>query len=231
MTAALAESRRRRRALVDDAAHELRTPLTSLRTNIDLLVRSDRTGRPLDPDQHTRVLEQLQDQAHEFSDLVTELVVLARDEQDLERVEVAMSVVIDRAVHRAASRARDHTFDVRHTEWSVLGDAGALERSVLNLLDNAIKFSPAGSKVTIRSEPGRLTIADQGAGLPEADRHRAFDRFWRAPGARALPGSGLGLAIVADTIRAHGGTARFENPPEGHGTSVRIELPQHGSGH
>lgn len=225
MTAALAESRRRQRALVTDAAHELRTPLTSLRTNIDLLARSERTGRPLAVDR-ARILDRLQAQAEEFGDLVTELVVLARDEYEMDYAEVDMEAVVEAAVRRASSRARDHTFDVRSTRWVVRGDAAALERMVLNLLDNAIKFSPAGSTITVHSNPGSLTVRDEGPGIPEANRSHAFDRFWRAPTARALPGSGLGLAIVTDTVKAHGGAARFEDPPTGHGACVRIELPQ-----
>ncbi|WP_328450272.1 sensor histidine kinase [Amycolatopsis sp. NBC_00438] len=225
MTGALAESRRRQRALVTDAAHELRTPLTSLRTNIDLLARSERTGRPLADGQRARMVDRLQVQAVELGDLVTELVVLARDEHELEHTDVAMAAVVRRAVRRASSRARDHTFDVDNAEWSVRGDAGALERMVLNLLDNAIKFSPAGSVVTVGSAPGRISVADDGPGVAAEDREPAFERFWRAPAARPLPGSGLGLAIVADTAAAHGGRARFEDPLAGRGTLVVVELP------
>ncbi|MET8757629.1 HAMP domain-containing sensor histidine kinase [Lentzea sp. NPDC004782] len=221
MTAALAESRRRQRDLVNDAAHELRTPLTSLRTNIDLLVRSERTGRPLP--QRDEVLDRLQAQSQEFSDLVTELVVLARDERELAREPVDVAEVVDRAVKRARSRAHGHVFDVDRSEWSVLGDAAALERSVLNLLDNAVKFGPAGSTITVRSRPGWLTVTDEGPGIPAEHREVAFERFWRAPTARALPGSGLGLAIVADIVAVHGGSVRFV--PNGRGASVRLNLP------
>ncbi|WP_370964360.1 sensor histidine kinase [Amycolatopsis sp. cg9] len=225
MTGALAESRRRQRALVADAAHELRTPLTSLRTNIDLLARSEHTGRPLADGHRARTVDRLQVQAEELGDLVTELVVLARDERELERADVAVATVVRQAVRRASSRTRDHTFDVESAEWSVRGDAGALERMVLNLLDNAIKFAPAGSVVTVRSAPGRISVADEGPGVAPEHREPAFDRFWRAPAARALPGSGLGLAIVAATAAAHGGGARFEDPPDGRGALVVVELP------
>ncbi|MCP2201427.1 sensor histidine kinase [Lentzea flava] len=221
MTAALAESRRRQRDLVNDAAHELRTPLTSLRTNIDLLVRSERTGRELP--QRGEVLDRLQAQSQEFSDLVTELVVLARDDRELAREPVEVADVIDRAVKRARSRAHDHVFDVDRSPWRTLGDAAALERSVLNLLDNAVKFGPPGSTITVRSRPGWLTVTDEGPGLPAEHREAAFERFWRAPGARGLPGSGLGLAIVADIVAVHGGAVRFL--PTGQGASVRLKLP------
>ncbi|MCR6489217.1 HAMP domain-containing histidine kinase [Amycolatopsis sp. OK19-0408] len=225
MTGALAESRRRQQALVADAAHELRTPLTSLRTNVDLLARSEHTGRLLADGQRARTLDRLQVQAEELSDLVTELVVLARDEREREHTEVDVAAVVEQAVRRASSRARDHTFEVENAEWVVHGDAGALERMVLNLLDNAIKFSPAESVVTVRSTPGRISVADEGPGVAPADRRSAFERFWRAPEARSLPGSGLGLAIVVDTLAAHGGTVRFEDPPSGRGALVVAELP------
>ncbi len=222
MTAALAESRRRQRDLVNDAAHELRTPLTSLRTNIDLLVRAERTGRPLP--QRGEVLDRLQAQSQEFSDLVTELVVLARDDRELASEPVDVAAVIDRAVKRARSRAHDHVFDVDRSEWSIVGDAGALERSVLNLLDNAVKFSPASSTITVRSRPGWLTVSDEGPGLPFEHRKSAFERFWRAPDARGLPGSGLGLAIVANIVAVHGGSVQFVPRPRG--ASVRVDLPE-----
>ena len=176
-------------------------------------------------DQRAQILDRLAAQAGEFGDLVTELVVLSRDERELEREPVAIGAVIDRAVHRAASRAGPHDFDIDCAPWSVLGDAGALERTVLNLLDNAIKFSPAHSTIAVRSQPGWITVTDQGPGLPPEHRRSAFERFWRAPDARGLPGSGLGLAIVADTVAALGGTVSFVEQPTATGTTVRIELP------
>jgi two-component system sensor histidine kinase MprB len=208
MTAALSESLRRQRDLVNDAAHQHR-PAGPLHT--------DRP--PLPAGQHTKILNQLQTQAREFTDLVE----LARDERELRHDVVAVGDVIDRAARRAATRASDHTFDVQHTPWSVVGDAGALERTVLNLLDNAVKFSPTDSTITVRSEPGWLTVTDEGPGLPAAHEQHVFERFWRAPNARALPGSGLG--IVADTVAAHGGTVRFVAPPPSGGATVRLELP------
>lgn len=225
MTTALRESRQRQRELVTDAAHELRTPLTSLRTNVDLLARSERTGRAIPVAQRARILDRLQAQATEFSNLVNELVELARDARELAREEVPVVTVVDRAVDRARSRTTEHDFDVELTPWSTTGDTAALERAVLNVLDNAIKFSPPGSTVRVCGDPGRLTVTDQGPGIPAENREQAFARFWRTPAARALPGSGLGLAIVANTVAAHGGTVRFVDPPPGWGACVHIELP------
>ncbi|HEX6355403.1 HAMP domain-containing sensor histidine kinase [Actinophytocola sp.] len=225
MTTALRESRQRRRELVTDAAHELRTPLTSLRTNVDLLARSERTGRAIPAGQRARIVDRLQAQTAEFSDLVDELVELARDARELAHEEVPVATVVERALTRARSRTANHDFTVELTPWSTVGDAAALERAVLNVLDNAIKFSPPGSTVSVHGEPGRLVVTDQGPGIPAENREQAFARFWRTPSARALPGSGLGLAIVANTVHAHRGTVRFVDPPPGWGACVHIELP------
>ncbi|WP_031466345.1 sensor histidine kinase [Sciscionella sediminilitoris] len=225
MTAALRDSRQRQRRLVTDAAHELRTPLTSLRTNIELLGRSARTGKAIPAERHTEILDRLTAQATEFGELIGELVELARDETELARTPVAIHEVVERAVHRATIRAPEHEFDVDSAEWTVLGDAAALERAVLNLLDNAVKFAPPGSVITVRSVPGEITVTDQGPGIAAAQRSKVFERFWRAPEARALPGSGLGLAIVATVAGAHGGSAEFVEPPQSRGARARISLP------
>jgi two-component system sensor histidine kinase MprB len=225
MTAALSDSRRRQRDLVADAAHELRTPLTSLRTNVELLMRSEQRGRPLPPEHRAKIMSSLQVQTAEFSDLVQELVLLARDERELCQVEVDIDDVLARAIRRARSRAGDRAFEVAVTPWQVTGDPTALERVVLNLLDNAVKFSPPGSPIRVHSEPGWLTVHDQGPGVPTENRAHVFDRFWRSPEARGMPGSGLGLAIVASTIAAHGGTVAIVDPPDARGCCVRVQLP------
>jgi two-component system sensor histidine kinase MprB len=113
--------------------------------------------------------------------------------------------------------------------WSLLGDANALERAVLNLLDNAAKWSPAAATVTVRLAPtGRGTaavdVADAGPGIAEADLPYIFERFYRSSDARTLPGSGLGLAIVAQVAARHGGTVRASRRPAG-GTLMTLELP------
>jgi two-component system sensor histidine kinase MprB len=229
MTAALSDSRRRQADLVTDAAHELRTPLTSLRTNVDLLVRSEQTARDLPPEHRRKIMASLQSQTVEFTNLVAELVALATDERELLHVTLDMGTLIERAVRRAGNRTNDHEFDVGIEPWTIEGDPAAVERMVLNLLDNAVKFSPAGSVVTVRSTPGTLSVADQGAGLPAEQREQAFERFWRAPEARGKRGSGLGLAIVASTVATYGGEVRFLPPPGGTGAYVRIDLPVSGA--
>jgi two-component system, OmpR family, sensor histidine kinase MprB len=232
MLGALAESQERQRRLVADAGHELRTPLTSLRTNLELLAASDRPDAPsLSEQDRKEISDDVRAQVEELSTLVGDLVELAReDAPQVVHEPVELTEVVERALARAGRRAPDVHFEVDLAPWSLLGDANALERAVLNLLDNAAKWSPAGATVDVRLVPtGRGTaavqVADTGPGIAEADRPYIFERFYRSPDARTLPGSGLGLAIVAQVVARHGGSVRAGQRPEGGGTLMTVELP------
>ncbi|WP_088317517.1 HAMP domain-containing sensor histidine kinase [Kineosporia sp. R_H_3] len=230
MTSALADARSRQARLISDAGHELRTPLTSLRANLDLLVRSERTGRALPAAHREALLADVTGQLDELSGLVSELVVLSHDEPARPRAEVRLDEVVVTAVERARRRAGDRTVAADLVPCTLAdADAVSLERAVVNLLDNAVKFSPPASTVSVRLEPGgpdavRLTVDDEGPGIAAEHRTDVFERFWRADDARSLPGSGLGLAIVADAASAHGGTASVEEAPGG-GTRAVVTLP------
>ncbi|TDD41049.1 HAMP domain-containing histidine kinase [Nonomuraea terrae] len=222
MTSALAGSRERQKQLVADAGHELRTPLTTLRTNIDLLLRSEQTGRSLDPAAKERLLINVKAQFAELSTLVADLLQLARGDTDHEpHVELGLHEVVTIAAERARLRGAEVSTDLR--PWYVVGSATSLERAVLNLIDNAAKFSPGG-QVEVRLREGRLTVRDHGPGLDEAELPHVFERFWRSPSARSLPGSGLGLAIVAQAVTEAGGTVRLANAPDG-GAIATMDLP------
>jgi len=226
MVSALAQARARQAQLVTDAGHELRTPLTSLRTNIDLLVRSERTGRALPADQREALLTSVTAQLEEMSALVGELVFLAHEDAGVERSPLRLDAVLDIAAERVRRRAGGRSLLVETEPWELVGDASALERAMVNLLDNAVKFSPAGSTVTARLSGGVVTVTDQGPGVPHADRDKVFDRFWRGDEARGMTGSGLGMAIVADAVKSHDGTVRIGEAPGG-GASVVLSLPGH----
>jgi two-component system sensor histidine kinase MprB len=192
--------------------------------------RQPERAHRLPPEERAKLLRDLDAQVVELATLTTELVELAREETTREAVEpVELSEVVAAAANRARIRVPGVTFATDLRPVTVDGRPGELERMVLNVLDNAGKWSPAGATVHTRlstEEPGwcRLTIADTGPGIDEADRPHVFDRFYRAPAARALPGSGLGLAIVAQTATQHGGTVTTE-PNTPHGTVVTIRLP------
>ncbi len=231
MLGALADSQERQRRLVADAGHELRTPLTSLRTNLELLAASDRPDAPSLPDQDRReISDDVRAQVEELSTLVGDIVELAReDAPQVVHEPVELPEVVERALARAGRRAPGIRFDVELAPWSLLGDANALERAVLNLLDNAAKWSPGDATVTVRLAPtGRGTaavdVADAGPGIADADLPYIFERFYRSSTARTLPGSGLGLAIVAQVAARHGGTVRVSRSPLG-GALMTLELP------
>ena len=224
MTRALAGSRDRQQQLIVDAGHELRTPLTSLRTNVDLMLRSETTGRPLPPGDKARLLVNVKAQLVELSSLVGDLLDLSRTEAASSLGEVALHEVVDNAVRRARPRGPSIRIDAEVSPWYVRGDAASLERAFVNLLDNAVKFSPPGGNVTVRLREGELTVRDDGPGIPAEDLPYVFDRFWRSPSARGLPGSGLGLAIAARAVREAGGEIRL-NAAEGGGTSAWLRLP------
>ena len=225
MTRVLADAQLRQQRLVADAGHELRTPLSSLRANIALLRRSRSLGRPLPEGEEQRLLADVADQVGELGRLVDDLSSLAvADVGPPTMAEVRLDRCVDQAIRRARRRATGHSFDVHLEPWTVLGDVASLERAVLNLLDNAVKFSPAHSPIDVTLSKGLLTVGDRGVGVGEEDTSRVFERFWRAADARGLPGSGLGLSIVAETAQQHGGWASLAPRPGG-GTLASMSVP------
>jgi two-component system sensor histidine kinase MprB len=221
MLAALERSRGAQRRLVADASHELRTPLTSLRTNMEVLAR----GGPPDAADRDRLRDDVIVQLEELTELVGDLVELARDEAP--DPPPAEDVRLDRLVAEAIERARRHApqvgFEAELEPTLVRGVAARLDRAVANLLDNAAKYSPAGAAVEVRLRDGELTVRDHGPGIAEDERELVFERFYRADEARGRPGSGLGLAIVRQVVAGHGGTVSAE-AAEGGGALLRVRL-------
>ncbi|MEU6345519.1 HAMP domain-containing sensor histidine kinase [Streptomyces sp. NPDC046977] len=227
MTEALATSRDSQQQLIADAGHELRTPLTSLRANTQLLIRSRTTGRKLPEDAEDDLLRSVESQVGELASLIADLQELSRPDvrpgESFLHV-VALHEVAGRALERVRPRGSRLEFSSELEEWYVLSESSALERAVVNLLDNAVKFSPAGGTVSLRLSDGRLSVRDQGQGIPANELPHVFDRFWRSPSARSLPGSGLGLAIVAKAVQQAGGTVTLR-PAGVRGTEAVVRIP------
>jgi len=233
MLAALDASRADQRRLVEDASHELRTPLTSLRTNIELLLRAEESGRSLPAADRARLLRDLDGQMVELTHLTSELVELARNDASTEPIEqLDLADVVVAAVERARVRVPGVIIQTALTPAPVVGRASALERAVLNVLDNAAKWSPPEAPIDVRlgsrhvdsHRYAELQIEDCGPGIATEDVPRVFERFYRSTAARSMPGSGLGLAIVHQAVTAHGGTVMVECGGAG-GALVRILLP------
>ncbi|OAH13313.1 sensor histidine kinase [Streptomyces jeddahensis] len=227
MTSALASSRDLQQQLIADAGHELRTPLTSLRTNIELLVRSEETKRAIPPEHRKALLASVTAQMTELAALIGDLQELSRPDsgQHGDKAEVvAMHDIAETALDRARLRGPELTITADLKPWYVRAEPAALERAIVNILDNAVKFSPNGGAIDVGLDGGVLTVRDHGPGIAADELPHVFDRFWRSPSARALPGSGLGLSIVARTVQQSGGEVTL-SPAEGGGTVATMRLP------
>ncbi len=220
MLAALEDSTRAQRQLVADASHELRTPLTSLRTNVEVLAG----GRELPPGDRDRLMHDVIEQTGEMTNLIAELIELARGEQQASEPEdVRLDLVAAQAVERVRRDRPGVSFATDLDESVVHGVPANIERAVVNLLDNAAKWSPPGGDVDVRVANGTVSVRDRGPGIDDEDLPFVFDRFYRAASARGLPGSGLGLAIVRQVAEAHGGAVTAEHA-EGGGTRMTMRL-------
>jgi two-component system sensor histidine kinase MprB len=222
MLHALSESRDQQQRLVTDASHELRTPLTSLRTNIEVLSRITE----MDPQERTKMLADLNLEMVELTNLVGELVDLATGPSgtDEEQRDVRLDELAVQAVERARFRSGQH-IEIDATPTIVHVRPAQIERAVSNVLHNACKWNPMGNgAIQVRVTDGRYEVRDHGPGIETDDLPYVFDRFYRAPAARATPGSGLGLAITKQVIESHGGRVWAERGADG-GAVVGFELP------
>jgi two-component system sensor histidine kinase MprB len=221
MLAALDTSRGQQRRLVMDASHELRTPLTSLRTNIEVLARSDSIA----PSERAALLSDITFELEELSSLVTELVELATDTASEEPV---MALRLDDMAEDVAQRSRRRTgrsISLSTRPSTIEGRRSQLERAMGNLVDNADKWGAPGTPIEMSVSEGRVEVRDHGPGIEPGDAERIFDRFYRASDARTKPGSGLGLAIVKQIIENHGGTVYARNADDG-GALVGFDVPE-----
>jgi two-component system, OmpR family, sensor histidine kinase MprB len=216
----LQRSQAAQRRLVADASHELRTPVTSLRTNAELLRDAE-----LDADTRRAIAADVVDQAEELTLLVSDVIDLARDEAREPSVE---AVRLDDLAREALERARRHAPAI---EWAleaepvvVDGAPERLARAINNLLDNAARYAPAGSRVDVAVRGRELTVRDRGPGIDAAELPHVFDRFFRGTASRGRQGSGLGLAIVKQVADAHQATVALE-AADGGGTVARLRFP------
>ena len=217
---------------VSDVAHELKTPLTALRLVSESLVESC-TSR------QARLMERLQREIIRLQSLVEDLLELSRLESTLLQHHATPVTVVDHV--KAAWQFLIPLAEPRHVGLTVTStnpavtipaDPSRLQRALLNLLDNALRYSPSHSTIQVKIAADqhwlKLDIEDQGSGFSETDLQHVFERFYRGDVSRArassLRGSGLGLAIVQQIATTHGGHVRALNRPEG-GASVRLVLP------
>jgi heavy metal sensor kinase len=219
------------RRFVADASHELRTPLSVIRGEADVALARDRGAA-----EYRQSLGVILDESRRLSRLVEDLLNLARADSGhvrLERSEFYLNDLVAECCRsmRAPAEARGVALECQPaSDTSFRGDEELLRRLVLNLLDNAIRYTPAGGKVTVALEANgagaRLRIADTGIGISETALPRVFDRFYRADEARSRQdgGFGLGLAIVQWIAESHGGAVEAASRP-GAGSTFTVTLP------
>jgi signal transduction histidine kinase len=218
------------RQFTADASHELRNPLAIIRTNVDVAL----TDPHADPDDLRHTITVVKRASDRMARLVDDLLALARrQEPTLEHEPVDLGVAVTEASDDfvVPAAARNIVLDRAIAPGVVVtGDRDALKRAVANLLDNAVRLAPAGSRIRLAtgSEGDRawIAVADEGPGIAPEDQPHVFDRFWRADKARSRAdgGTGLGLAIVRQIAQSHGGSIRLQSKV-GVGSSFVIWLP------
>jgi heavy metal sensor kinase len=214
-----------------DAAHELRTPLAVLQTEAEVALRMPRTA-----DEYRHVVEVALDESRRLTRLADRLLQLSRHDSGLHpfrREEVPLDALLKDVTDQIRTSAAEKGVALEVGplgEWIVVGDDIQLSQLLFNLLDNAIKFTPPGGRVSIGGEQRDggifLQVSDTGTGIPTADLPHVFDRFYRADKSRNgnTGGTGLGLAICQAIVIAHGGRIGLESR-SGAGTTVHVSLP------
>lgn len=212
----------RERRFTAEASHQLRTPLGTILGQVEVALR-----RPRPPEEYERVLAVVRRQAGQLAQAVESLLFLARSEADAHPPTMEVIDLADWVAEFTASladhpRAADLAFEPGPGRpFLVAAHAQLLRELVQNLVDNAFKYSPPGSPVSIRLTRGEgrvlLTLADRGPGIPAADVPHLFEPFFRSAEARrrGIPGAGLGLAVVSRIAAAFGGRIGVVSPPGG----------------
>lgn len=245
---ALKQSERLKSALLDAVTHDLRTPLTSIKASVTTLLDDQRLSQAgknpvqLGEDDRQEMLEVIDEESDRLDRFIEDLMALARieaGEMQLRREWGSLEEIVSAAMQRAGPLTRNHRIELGLYDElpSVRVDERAMAEVIYVLLENAAKYSPGGSIIRLSAQPAdqdmvRLTIEDEGPGIPPDLRERVFDKFFRAMRngdlAGQKPGTGMGLAIAKGIVDAHGGRIWIENVNESMGTRVVVLLPTGG---
>ena len=218
------------RQFVADASHELRNPLAIIRTNVDVALADPRA----DPEDLRHTIVVVKRASDRMARLVDDLLALARRQEPIlehEPVDLGAAVAEASDDFVVPAAARNIVLDRAIAPGVVvIGDRDALKRAVANLLENAVRLAPEGSRIRLATgsegDQAWIAVADEGPGIAPEDQPHVFDRFWRADKgrSRADGGTGLGLAIVRQIAESHGGQVRLQSKV-GVGSSFVIWLP------
>jgi two-component system, OmpR family, sensor histidine kinase TctE len=216
---------------IADAAHQLRTPLAGAQAQLELaLIESD-------PVQHQDLLERVSTSMERLSHTITQLLSLAKNQHDASHnivmnpvnlSQISQEVTTD-MVPTAIKKGIDIGFEADTQNTIVLGDSKRLKEMLYNLIDNALLYTPAGGKVTVKiqREAGEivLSVIDNGPGIPKAEREKVFERFHRVIG-NGQEGSGLGLAIVMEIAQLHQANVEISDEPRKKGLNIQVSFAE-----
>jgi PAS domain S-box-containing protein len=217
---------------VATVSHELRTPMTAVLGAAKTLMRDD---IELDPDRRRQLLEMIGAQGTRLTKIAEDVLIasrLDRDELRLERDHVDMGELVQTAVAHMREYVPESISLIVRAESNgaaALGDRHRIEQVLVNLIDNAIKYSPAGGEVSVSTAASangvRVEVRDNGMGIPSAEQRSIFEKFYRLEGAQVRAGNGLGLYICRELVQRMGGTIGVESDP-GSGSTFYFELPR-----
>ena len=225
-----------RKDFVANVSHEIKTPLTAIKGFVETLQQ----GMDKDQEDNLKFLGIIDKHVNRLNAIVEDLLALARIEQIDEKATVALQKRRFKSLVENAVNVVQHRADVKNISLEIqiendpyiMVDSTLFEQALVNLLDNAVAYSPEKEKVTISLEQGKkafvINITDQGIGISQQHSPRVFERFYRVDKARSRKhgGTGLGLAIVKHIAQAHGGKVTVESQP-GQGSIFSIHMPTH----
>lgn len=222
-------------AFLNAVTHELKTPIASMKLYLDTL-----RARDVSEEKRREFYEVMTADSDRLLNTVEQVLQASRSREPgrvMDVAELQIGDVIREAISSVRARYNLDESVIRFTDTgdlTTIGDREELRTAFLNLLDNAIKYSPDERKISIRSKPSAtgkkidIVIRDSGMGIPPEDLKRIFRRFYRVPGttSKSVKGTGLGLFIVQAIIKRHGGKIRAQSKGEGRGTTFFVQLPR-----
>lgn len=223
----------RNREFVANAAHELRSPLAAIQSAVDVALNADRS-----PQEYQELLCEIVTECSRLGTLVNQLLLLAEHDSDEQRAvheELHLDQIVASSLDMFRGAAEERNLELvsnMNGDMPVLGEAGRLRQVVNNLIDNSLKFTPRGGRVTVslgrdaQQQEAVLEVSDTGVGIPPEDLPHIFERFYRGDKSRRreVCGNGLGLSICHSIVTGHGGAIRVESTP-GVGSTFEVRLP------